>query len=267
MIGVAGGALALGVVLAMLALPKSPVTMVQAPPVATPTLTAPPPSTPASPLPTSDAPPRLPAPVPGPLRPLAGIETVLAAAATDETVAWRALADLWGVALGPGDPCVAGQAQALHCHHGRGGLTPIRLLGRPVVLPLVDDRGRTVHAMLTALSDDRATLRAGRAEVVVPLAQLTRAWRGEFGTFWRAPPGYRPGQVVARDSALGPWLTERLARAEGGAPAASAATLESRVFNFQLANGLLPDGAAGPLTLMLLNRASGVDEPRLPAVR
>ena len=31
--------------------------------------------------------------------------------------------------------------------------------------------------------------------------------------------------------------------------------------------GSRDDGTAGPLTLMLLNRASGVDEPRLPAVR
>ncbi|WP_411828419.1 peptidoglycan-binding protein [Melaminivora jejuensis] len=32
---------------------------------------------------------------------------------------------------------------------------------------------------------------------------------------------------------------------------------------FQSEQGLTPDGQAGPLTLMLLNRAAGVAEPRL----
>ena len=31
----------------------------------------------------------------------------------------------------------------------------------------------------------------------------------------------------------------------------------------QLAQGLRPDGIAGPTTFMQLNRATGVDEPRL----
>jgi general secretion pathway protein A len=48
-------------------------------------------------------------------------------------------------------------------------------------------------------------------------------------------------------------------------PAASAEALTSQVFAFQLAQGLAPDGLAGPLTLMKLNRASGIDEPRLLA--
>jgi general secretion pathway protein A len=32
---------------------------------------------------------------------------------------------------------------------------------------------------------------------------------------------------------------------------------------FQLTQGLAPDGLVGPQTLMQLNRAAGVDEPRL----
>ncbi len=52
-----------------------------------------------------------------------------------------------------------------------------------------------------------------------------------------------------------------------GQPAATAATAgqrRARIYRFQVAQGLVPDGVAGPLTLMLLNRAAGVDEPRLP---
>jgi len=34
---------------------------------------------------------------------------------------------------------------------------------------------------------------------------------------------------------------------------------------YQLLQGLPPDGRAGPLTLMHINRTAGVDEPRLAA--
>ena len=40
-------------------------------------------------------------------------------------------------------------------------------------------------------------------------------------------------------------------------------TLRSRVAAFQQAQGLTPDGVAGPTTLMQINRASGVAEPWL----
>jgi general secretion pathway protein A len=39
--------------------------------------------------------------------------------------------------------------------------------------------------------------------------------------------------------------------------------VKARVLAFQLARGLRPDGLAGPTTLMQLNRAVGIDEPRL----
>jgi general secretion pathway protein A len=45
------------------------------------------------------------------------------------------------------------------------------------------------------------------------------------------------------------------------------AALRSKVQSFQVAQGLKPDGLAGPITLMQLNRATGVDEPRLHTER
>ena len=62
------------------------------------------------------------------------------------------------------------------------------------------------YAVLTGLSDDAATLRIGGAAHTVPLGALAQVWRGDFATFWRAPPGFvgrvgtrrcRPGGTVA----------------------------------------------------------------------
>ncbi|HSW07640.1 AAA family ATPase [Aquabacterium sp.] len=189
-----------------------------------------------------------------------------AAASADEARAWRALARLWGVTLGPGEPCTAAVQQGLRCHRSRGGLPPVRQLGRPGIVKLADEQGRVAHLLLVGLDGQKATLRIGSTELSLPLVQLSRAWRGEFATLWRVPPGYREADSAEAGSPLTPWLGERLTSVDG-AIAASGPVGESavreRLLSFQLAQGLQPDGLAGPLTLMQLNRASGIDEPRL----
>ena len=182
--------------------------------------------------------------------------------ATDETPAWRALARFWGASLGPGEPCAAAASQSLLCFRSRGGLTEVRRLDRPGIVRLVDAHGRTAHALLTAFNGEQATLVIGADVTTVPLAELARVWRGDYATFWRAPPGYREGDVTSTAAGTA-WLAQRLAATDGQGAASSHEALRSRVATFQLANGLTPDGVAGPLTLMQLARTGGSDEPRL----
>ncbi len=196
--------------------------------------------------------------------PASALESVFATAPVDEAPALRTLAGLWGVSLGAGDPCELAALRSLYCYRSRGGLGPIRQLGRPGILKLQDERGRVAQVQLTGLSEDGALLRIGATQATVPLNELAQVWRGEFATFWRAPPGYRAGELAGASSVLAPWLRERLAAIDpAGAMPIGEQGLTARVFAFQLAHGLQPDGLAGPLTLMQLNRASGVEEPRL----
>lgn len=190
-----------------------------------------------------------------------------------EADAWRELASAWGVTLGTnGDHCSSAMRQGLPCFKGPGSLALVRQLDRPGVLVLYDGENRPFHVLLTALTADSATLRRGKANVTVPLATLGAAWRGEFGTFWRAPPGYTgPGTLTTANSEASVWLMERLGQALRGerrlgtAAEPASEPLTARVASFQVAQGLPPDGLAGPMTVMLLNRATGVDEPRLLA--
>jgi general secretion pathway protein A len=203
-----------------------------------------------------------PAPLPAISMPLPSIDAIFSGTAVDESAAWRSLAPLWGASLPPGDPCTVAVLQQLQCFRSRGGLAPIRQLERPGFLKLVDDRGRVAHVLLTALDEDSATLTIAGVPRSVPLVHLARLWRGEFFTFWRAPPGFREGEPAS--VVLSPWLLQRLSGLDGqSAAAAGDEALRARVFAFQLAHGLTPDGVAGPLTLMALNRASGIDEPKL----
>ncbi|MFN8893376.1 MAG: ExeA family protein [Betaproteobacteria bacterium] len=179
-------------------------------------------------------------------------------ALADEAQAWRELALRWNVAIGEGEPCTAVRQAGLACFRSSGGsLGLLRGLSRPVLLVLRADDGRRVHALLVALGDDAATLQAGRTPLRLALPELARRWRGEYGTYWRVPPGWAPGDSAGL---VRQWAAPHLARAR---PPPRPEGFAAQGAAFQLLQGLPVDGKAGPLTLMQLSRAAGVDEPRL----
>jgi len=198
--------------------------------------------------------------VPQPFDPKADFKALL----RSEKDAWRALAPAWKLTLADGDPCTAAQRQQLHCFRGNGNLALLRQLDRPAVLTLHDGAGRAGYAVLGALANDGATLRFDGGDHLVALSALDDAWRGEFATFWRAPAGYVDSIA---DVAAGPpaqWVAEQLGKLQpAGAASAPLLPLKGQIQAFQVAQGLKPDGLAGPVTLMQLNRLAGVDEPRL----
>jgi general secretion pathway protein A len=188
----------------------------------------------------------------------------------DAAAAWRELAPSWKLAVdGSGDPCLAAQRQRVRCFNTKGTLALVRQLDRPVILTLQGESERPVYALMTALGPQSATLRVGAVSQTVALRSLARIWHGEFATFWRTPPGYDGKAIAGDDGATARWLTRQLAKVEGeDAPKsrAEAPSLKARVAAFQLQQGLQPDGLAGPVTLMQINRAVGIDEPRLQAL-
>jgi general secretion pathway protein A len=184
------------------------------------------------------------------------------AALRDEKQAWRELAAQWHVALDDGDPCDAAQRQQVHCFKRPNvTLAQIRLLARPGILTLHDEADRPVYALLTGLGEHSATLQMGGIAQTLSLPALAAMWRGDFATFWRAPPGYLKRIGDGDTGPAADWLAAQLARLPGAG--GDAQPLKSKIYAFQLAQGLEADGRAGPMTFMQLNRAAGVDEPRL----
>lgn len=189
---------------------------------------------------------------------------LLESASKSESDALRDLALLWEVPLGPGDGCAAALKHRLLCFRTKGGLSLIRELDRPSILTLTDDAGRVGHALLVGLGADQATFQVAGARRSLKLADLARIWRGEFTTLWRTPPGYRASLPDGGLADWGTWLATRLAEADGGtAPLAEPDALKARVLAYQIAHGLGVDGVPGPRTLMMLNKATGITEPRL----
>jgi len=205
----------------------------------------------------------------------------------DEASAWRALAERWKLPVAAVDGDVAGEAavcraarsRLLLCHRGRGSLASLRRLDRPALLWLTGADGERV-VLLEAIGPQGLRLRRGAVAEELSFGTLQTQWRGEFATLWRPPPGFVAPQVDGRDTPAGSWVAERLARlqrdvperitaAEAAAadPLARDAAFEARVRSFQRSQGLADDGVLGPMTLMQLNRALGIAEPRLADAR
>ena len=196
----------------------------------------------------------------------ADLQSRVKALPRDERDAWRELAPAWKLTLAADDaePCVAAQRSGLQCFRSTGTtLALIRQLDRPGVLTLRDADDKPAYALLTGLTNNSATLQLGNAPQTISLVSLATLWRGEFATFWRAPPGYTGRLVDAGSGTIATWVRTRLATLQGQPLAASEAAWKAQVSSFQLSQGLKPDGLAGPTTFMQLNRATGIDEPQL----
>lgn len=145
-------------------------------------------------------------------------------------------------------------------------------LQRPALLQLNRAAGGVSGwLMVVAATPQTATiLTPDGTRLVLSAAALAGHWRGEYASLWTLPVGLSPSGLAP--GATGPWptpwpeplrdwLAQRLP-AQPALPQAAASTsatatpamaaLTHRLQAFQMANGLTPDGKAGPLTLMLL---------------
>ena len=187
----------------------------------------------------------------------------------DEQEAWQRLADLWQVEQGTGTPCAVAQTQGVQCYKSRGGLSQIRQLDRPAILYLEHDRSHSGFAILIGLNNAEATLLLDGQSRKVSLATLSQLWRGEFGTMWRSPAGYRNKITPGEQGPVVDWLARQLARLQDRPSAPPGQrydpAMQQQVVALQINQGLQPDGVVGATTFMALNHLIGINEPSLAA--
>ncbi len=190
--------------------------------------------------------------------------------ARSKELAFTALFRAWGADYGGTDPCRQAPSLGLRCRVARGGLDELRQLNRPAVLKVRDERGHEFHATLTALDDKTATFAIGAESRAVALGALAAQWSGQYTLLWRLPQEAREN---IRQGERGPavaWLSQRLAQVEHRAADAGSDprfddVLLRQVKQYQLNQGLVPDGAVGPQTLMRLAGATDRSAPTLSA--
>ena len=183
-----------------------------------------------------------------------------------EAMAYAALSRAWGANYEGTDVCAQAEALGLRCRTARGGLAELRQFNRPVVLLMRDDKGREFLAVLIALEDKTATFVIGAETRKVAFGALAVQWAGQYSLLWRmAPQAHENIRLGERGPAV-QWLINQLAQAQGQIAEPGKAplfddALARQVKQFQLAQGLIPDGLVGPQTLM---RLTSVGDPSAP---
>lgn len=186
-----------------------------------------------------------------------------------QELASAALYRTWGLDYAGGDPCRQAVRVGLRCRSARGGLDELRRLDRPALLELRNSRSQPFHAALVGLADGWATLAVGTESRRVSIETLGAEWSGQYVLLWRLPPG---ASETIRLGDRGPavsWLARQLATAqgrefEGGKDVIFDEALARQVKQFQISQGMTPDGAVGPQTLI---RLAGVGDETAPKLR
>ncbi len=171
--------------------------------------------------------------------------------------------------------CEAAQKAQLACYASKAGLDVLRANNHPALLTLVIDGNTAVPALLEKLSTTSVSLMIGNTHSQVPLDELAQAWQGDFVSLWRPLSG-GPQKPPVSNLNLGASglavaeLRDKLKRllpttATATPPEAARydATVQAAVRAFQMSQGLLPDGGAGPQTLLRLNALSLPETLRL----
>ena len=164
-----------------------------------------------------------------------------------------------------------GAREQVRCAQFGATLPMVKSLARPGLVWLRDDAGRTATALLVGLNDDQrdACAPASRRSPSRP-RRSPSVWRGEFAHRLAPAAGLRRrarrGRV--RAARRPPRDPDRELRRRAGAsrrarrwtPSCAPRSAASR-----RRTACAADGKAGPTTFMQLNRAIGIDEPRLAA--
>ena len=202
----------------------------------------------------------------------ADFKNLMQANQLSENQAWQALGLAWDLELDAAQPCESASRQQTHCFSNeQTSLTLIRQLDRPGILTLIGPDQRSNYALLTGLDAQNATLVLSGASYKLPLAVLAKSWRGDYSTLRRAPSASGENKVGARLNNA--WLIAQLSQVAGIDSLAEIGLtanltqqtprLREAIQTFQVLQGLKSDGQVGALTLMQLNRATGLKEPQL----
>lgn len=186
-------------------------------------------------------------------------------------MAFESLFRQWGISYQSKEDvsaCEQARAQGLRCLDAVGNLSNLRQLNRPAILRLFDTQGKEFYAALTSLEDQAASLVVGGETMKVAVKDIESRWHGEYILLWKTPPDYQ-GYIHPGDKGfVVQWLDKQISLIQGRTPQSN----ENLVYNdelvrqvkeFQLAEGLVPDGIVGTQTLIHINAVVDKEEPAL----
>jgi general secretion pathway protein A len=164
--------------------------------------------------------------------------------------------------------CNQAEANGLLCYEGIGSLNKLRNLNRPAVLRMFNDQGTKYYVNLISLKKDTAVITVGSKTLEVTLKDINSRWLGNYILLWRVPDAYRGAIRPGNQNPSVRWLETMLASIQGREPVAGEnmvfdKELVKKVKEFQLKEGLVPDGIVGVQTFIHLNTAANNNVPTL----
>lgn len=182
----------------------------------------------------------------------------------DRMFAYQALFKRWGVEYSK-EPslqaCDFAEMYGLRCLHNNGNWRSLLKLNLPTVMALRNDLGETIYISLLAVDSLDALISFQGELFWVSMDEIDSYWLGEYSLLWKLPP-YRSRVVVPGQETEEDWLHANLSRL-GSAYTTFDESLTEKVKRFQLNAGLVPDGIAGAMTIIQINKRLCQDCPKL----
>jgi general secretion pathway protein A len=188
-----------------------------------------------------------------------------------QRAAYATVFDRWGVPLEPTElPCDQAPRVGLQCLKLSGTWADIARLDHPVVIELWDERVDPYYAAVVGRHDGLLLVQLDSAPIEITADELSTHWYGAFIVMWQMPPDYRGSLRLGDSGPAVAWLRQHLAATlqvdlRTPEPDRFDEGLQTALVRFQRANGIAPDGVAGPLTWIAMNSASSAAMPRLNA--
>ncbi len=185
--------------------------------------------------------------------------------------AFQSLFKQWNIpydSKGDIDACKQVLVHGLRCMDKPVIFNDLIHLNRPAVLRILDDKGQEFYATLTALEGQKATCIVNNETRTIDLKELEKKWTGEHILLYKTPENYKGTMYPGHKGSEVGWLDKQLSVVQGR----KQQTRKTPVYDeklvgllkqYQLSEGLEPDGVIGSQTIIHLNNATGTDEPAL----
>lgn len=172
-----------------------------------------------------------------------------------------ALLKLWAEIELAGDLCAAAETEGFRCEATNAEVwDAVVAINRPAVLNLRRADGFAGATVILDIVDDSALLWTGAAICKVPLADITKVWRGGARYLWRPPRGWAGPLSEGANGMVVSEVVAAFARLDGVPPpplSTYTAAMVERVRAFQAEVALEVDGVIGVRTLLALNDRLG----------
>ena len=185
--------------------------------------------------------------------------------------AFQSLFKQWNIRYdnkGDSDICKQAVANGLRCMEKPVIFNDLIRLNRPAVLKMNDDKGQKFYATLTAIDGHTATCVVNNETRTIENKELENKWTGEYMLLYKMPENYKVNIYPGHKGQFVEWIDKKLSVLNGKKYQTKKnpvydEKLVGMVKQYQLSEGIKPDGIIGSQTIVHLNNTIGSDEPVL----